>query len=124
MASNWSEYQQEVAEFFRSLGCTAEIEKQIVGARGTHDVDVWVTFSVLGVETKWLVECKFWKSAVPKEKVLVLSQIAQDVGADRAFLLSESGFQAGAIRMAEKTNLTLSNLEELRANANSRFAHF
>ncbi|MBT2772124.1 restriction endonuclease [Halomonas sp. ISL-60] len=117
MASNWKEYQEEVAEFFRSLGCNTQIEKKVDGARGTHSVDVWVTFNVLGIDANWLIECKYWKNAVPKEKVLALSQIAQDVGADRAFLLSESGFQAGAVRMATSTNITLTNLEELRTHA-------
>jgi prefoldin subunit 5 len=117
MASNWKEYEEEVASFFRSIGCQAEIQTQLAGARATHAVDVCVTFRALGVWIMWIVECKFWKSSVPKEKVLALSAIAQDVGADRAFLLSESGFQAGAIRAAGKTTITLSNLADLRANA-------
>jgi len=61
----------------------------------------------------WVIECKFWNTAIPKEKVLALAQIASDVGADRAFLLSESGFQAGAIRVSQNTNITLTSLQEL-----------
>ena len=38
----------------------------------------------------------------------------QDIGADRGWLLSEKGFQAGAISCAEKTNITLTSLECLR----------
>lgn len=117
MAATWQEYQEEVAAFFSSLGCKVEIDSRVRGVRGEHDVDVWVTLSTFGVGVSWLVECKFWKTAVPKEKVLVVAQIAQDVGADRAFVLSESGFQAGAIRMARNANVTLTNLEELRASA-------
>lgn len=119
MASNWKEYEEEVASFFRSIGCQVEIQKQLAGARATHAVDVCVTFCAFGVSTVWIVECKFWKSSVSKDKVLALSAIAQDVGADRAFLLSESGFQAGAVRAAGNTSITLSSLADLRANAKS-----
>lgn len=65
----------------------------------------------------WIVECKHWKSAVPKAHVLTLAQIAQDVGADRAVLLSEKGFQAGAISVSRKSNVLLTSLEELRSGA-------
>lgn len=44
-----------------------------------------------------VVENKLWGSPISKEKVLTLQQIANNVGADRSFLLSESGFQAGDI---------------------------
>jgi Restriction endonuclease len=63
------------------------------------------------------VECKLWKTAVPKAQVLTLVQVAQDVGADRAFLLSEKGFQAGAIAVVKKTNISLTNINELHAVA-------
>jgi hypothetical protein len=117
MGRTWHTYQQEVAALFRSLGLNTEIEAVVEGARGTHKIDVWVRFSRFGVEMKWLVECKFWRRAVPKEKVLTLQQIAQDVGADRAFLFSELGFQSGAIQAAQLSNTTLTSLAELRDRA-------
>jgi len=44
---------------------------------------------------------------------MALSSIVQDIGADRGFLMSESGFQSGAIRATNNTNITLSSLEDL-----------
>lgn len=113
MTVQWRAYQEEAAEFFRSLGCCADVEKDIEGARGTHRVDVLAQTSIGGLSIVWVVECKLWKTAVSKEKVLALAQIVSDVGADRAFLLSESGFQAGAIRAAQNTNITLTSLQDL-----------
>jgi restriction system protein len=43
--------------------------------------------------------------------------VAQDVGVDKAFLLSESGFQAGAISAARSTNILLSDLQMLEEMA-------
>jgi len=117
MRRTWHVYQQEVAALFESLGLHAEIDSVVAGARGTHKIDVWVTFSRFGVEMKWLGECKFWRRAVPKEKVLTLQQVAQDVGADRAFLFSELGFQSGAIQAAQLSNTTLTSLAEFRDGA-------
>jgi hypothetical protein len=65
----------------------------------------------------WVIECKAWKNNIPKEKVMALSAIVQDVGADRGFLLSEVGFQSGAIRAARTSNITLTSLEDLSFSA-------
>jgi hypothetical protein len=121
---NWHDYQNKAADFFRSLGFDAKVDHKITGARATHAIDVWVTFPHFGVEIRWLVECKFWNAAIPKEKVLTLIQIAQDVGADKAFLLSEKGFQSGAINVAKHTNIVLSNLETLVTNAHEEICKF
>ena len=85
--------------------------------RGSHKVDVFVTGVVHGIPFRWVVECKYWKTNIPKEKVLALYAIVQDVGADRGFLLSETGFQSGAIRASKSTNITLSSLEHLKLEA-------
>ena len=90
----------------------------MVGARGgEHEIDVLVTFTAYGVDHVWLVECKLWKTRVPQEKVLAFRSIVDEVGADRGFLLSESDFQPGAVTQARLTNITLTKLENLRANA-------
>jgi hypothetical protein len=119
MPKSWSQYQEDAAAFFRTLGLTADVEKRIEGARGAHDIDVWVTGKLQAFSVRWVVECKDWKANVPKEKVLALQSITADVGADRAFLLSEKGFQSGAIRCAKHTNITLTSLQDLRETVDS-----
>jgi hypothetical protein len=122
MVPPWKAYQEDVAIFFRSLGLTAKTEAEVQGARATHRVDVLVCFSLLGLKITWIVECKLWDSAIPKEKVLALHQIAHDVGADRAFLIAESAFQAGAVAAARSTNITLSSLADLKGLAEADLA--
>jgi len=117
MSLPWQKYQQDVAELFHSLGFAVELEKVVAGARGVHEVDVLARATFAGVAVTWVIECKLWQVAVSKEKVLVLAQVASDVGADRGFLLSESGFQSGAMRVAENTNVTLTSLPELLERA-------
>jgi hypothetical protein len=119
---HWKDYQMRAADFFRSLGFDAVTDSEVIGVRANHLVDVSVTFTRFGIRQFWVVECKFWQTAIPKEKVLTLQSIIQDVGADKGFLLSESGFQAGAVRAAESTNILLTSLETLRADATSELA--
>jgi restriction endonuclease len=113
----WKKYEEQTAEFFRSLSCRVELGATIKGARAKHKIDVWVIFTRFGIETKWVVDCKFWRKPVTKEKVLVLISVVDDVGADRGILVSQRGFQAGAVRAAEHTNVTLTSLEELKQTA-------
>lgn len=63
-----------------------------------------------------IIECKLWNRAVPKENVSALKDIVDDLGADRVLLMSEKGFQSGAINLAAAKNITLSSLGELRTS--------
>ena len=115
---NWNEYQEAVASVFRELDCSVEVEKRVKGARGQHDIDVYVTFEKFGQVCRWIIECKLWATRIPKADVLTLCSIVQDVGADRGLLFAESGFQSGALTAAENTNVLLqTSLEDFRRTA-------
>ena len=124
MTTDWKEYQEEAALFFRSLGCEATVDAFVRGARASHKVDVWVCFDRFGLKITWVVECKFWKRAIGKEKVMALKAIVDDIGADRGVILSERGFQSGATRAAMKTNLILTSLVDLRRTAEAEILSF
>jgi hypothetical protein len=117
LPKEWEKYQEDVAALFRRMGFDAQIEATMNGARAQHSIDVVVRSRATGIEVLWIAECKHWKAAVRKEQVMTLGHIAQDVGADRAFLLSESGFQAGAIAACRHTNISLTSLPELATAA-------
>ena len=114
----WKAYQHETADFFKTLGCIVETDASIQGVRARHAIDVWVRFARFGVQVAWVIECKLWKRRVPKEKVLALKAVVEDIGADRGILLAESGHQRGARVAARSTNVTLATLEDLRHSAN------
>ena len=94
---NWHEYQEAVARVFSELGCSVEVDKKVTGARGQHDIDVYVTFEKFGQECRWIIECKLWSKRIHKSEVQTLHGIVQDVGADRGLLFTETGFQSGAL---------------------------
>ena len=114
----WEQYQHEAAELLRELGFTAEVNHRIPEANdAVHAIDVAARRTVAGVDVLWIVECKHWNRRVNIEKVLALRALVLDLGADRGLLMSESGFQSGAIRTAGQKNITLTSLDDLRANA-------
>jgi len=114
---DWEKYQEEAASYFRSLGLDACTNYTVKGARTTHDVDVFVRSHHVGFDITWIVECKYWKTAVSKLHVLALREIVADVGADRGILLSESGFQSGAIEAANLTNVQVTSIDEMHKTA-------
>jgi hypothetical protein len=117
MANPWKEYQEEAAAFFRSLGLDAQTDVIVPGARTRHDIDVLVKSHYVGFDVTWIVECKHWKSRVSKLHVLGLRAIVADIGADRGILLSEAGFQSGAIEAATLTNVRATSLADVRNTA-------
>ena len=109
----WMKYQQDVSRFFGDLGMEALVDQTVRGVRTSHDVDVLVRGSYVGFDITWVVECKAWQSRIPKEKVLALRQIVDDVGADRGFIMAESGHQSGALEAALVSNVTLTSIADL-----------
>ncbi|UVS81787.1 restriction endonuclease [Actinokineospora sp. UTMC 2448] len=115
--SDWQDYQEEVAAFFREIGMSAETDATIQGVRTSHDIDVAVFTEKAGFKVLWVVECKNWKRSVSKLHVLALREIVADLGADRGILMAENGFQSGAFEAATLTNVQLTSLRELRKSA-------
>ncbi|MFZ2630728.1 MAG: restriction endonuclease [Desulfosalsimonadaceae bacterium] len=105
--SDWREYQEKVAAFFRRQGCVVEVEKKVQGVRAKHEIDVYASFTRSGIKCTWIVECKLWKTKVPKEKVMALKSIVDDIGADRGIIVSEVGFQSGTLNAVRDSNITL-----------------
>jgi hypothetical protein len=117
MAVHWKDYQEEAASFFRSIGLNASTDAPVKGVRTSHDIDVLVKSVHAGFDITWIVECKHWKTPVSKLHVLALREIVQDIGADRGILLSEEGFQSGAVEAATLTNVQVTSLAQLTASA-------
>lgn len=120
MADNWNDYQEEAATFFRGLGLEAETNVTLDGVRTSHNIDVVVRSHYVGFNLLWLVECKYWRAKVSKLHVLALRQIVIDLGADRGILLSETGFQGGAVEASDLTNVTVTSLAEFQVKASTQ----
>lgn len=119
MATDWYDYQEETAAFFRRLGLDARTNVRVQGVRTQHDVDVLVKMHHVGFDVTWVIECKHWKNPITKLHVLGLRTIVHEIGADRGILLCEAGFQSGAIEAAQLTNVVVTSLANVRQSAES-----
>jgi hypothetical protein len=111
---DWFIFQEQICEHFNSIGAESETNVTLNGVRTSHDVDVFVKTKFLGIDLQWIVEAKHWKRKVNKGHVLALRSIAEDLGVDRAFIVSSSGFQSGAVEAANNTNVKLLTFYELK----------
>jgi hypothetical protein len=112
--SAWYLFQEQICEHFISIGAEAKTNVTIKGVRTTHDIDVLVKTKFLGEDLIWVIEAKKWKHKVNKLQVLGLRTIVNEIGADRGFIISEAGFQKGAIEAANNTNIRLKTFTELK----------
>ena len=115
MTEDWFLFQEEIKDYFENLGCEATTNITLKGVRTSHDIDVLIKSKFLGHNITWVIEAKKWKSKVSKLHVLALRQIIDDLGSDKGFIISEKGFQKGAIEAAKKTNVELLTFEGLKA---------
>ncbi|SUJ16221.1 Uncharacterised protein [Sphingobacterium spiritivorum] len=111
---DWYSFQEEIREYFFSLGFSSETNKKIQGVRTNHDIDVYVQTRFMGQDLKWIIEAKKWQSKINKLQVLGLRTIVDDIGADKGFIISECGFQKGAIEASGNTNIHLLTFNELK----------
>lgn len=114
MSKKWYQYQEEIKDYFQSLGLNAKTNVPIQGIRTTHNIDVCIDFSFIGFDITWLVEAKYWNSKVNKNVVLAFRQILDDIGADKGIIISNIGFQKGAIDTSKNTNVILRTFEQIK----------
>lgn len=108
----WFEFQEKIKDIFVNLGCDSKTNVTIKGVRTEHDVDVLVKSKFLGQDLTWIVEAKKWNKKITKLHVLALRQIVDDTGVDKGFIISENGFQKGAIAASTNTNVDLLTFDE------------
>jgi len=105
--TDWRDLQDQVAGILSECGFTVEVEKTVLTARGEVEIDVFAEEDVKGRHYTILCECKHWKSRVPKSVIHGFRTVISDIGANRGYIISSSGFQAGAACASEFTNLDL-----------------
>lgn len=104
---NWHDLQEKVARIFRECGCRAEVERNIDTVRGVVNIDVYVVDNLTTPSLIYLCECKHWTHPVPKTVVHAFRTVVQDAGAHVGYLVSQAGFQSGAVEAANNANVFL-----------------
>jgi len=82
------------------------------GYDGDYQIDIKVTVNFLGVDIIILVECKHYKSNITREKLQILREKLNSLGAHKGIVMSINGFQSGAVRYAEAHGIALIEVKD------------
>ena len=102
----WQQLQELVCKYLNEAGYQAESPKTIETVRGDVEVDVFATAPNELLRT-FVCECKYWNTAVPKEKIHAFRTVVQDSGAMLGIFIAKEGYQSGAIEAARCSNVLL-----------------
>ena len=78
--NTWIELQELTAKYLGEAGYNAITPFQMETARGNVEIDVYVEAPDELVK-KIIIECKFWNTAIPKEKIHAFRTVVNDAGA-------------------------------------------
>lgn len=87
-------------------------DKKIRAYDGNYQIDVYAEFTAMGATFKVLCECKRYKNRVNRDKVAILQNKLESIGAHKGILISTSDFQSGAIEYAQKHGIALIKAED------------
>jgi hypothetical protein len=107
----WESFERIVAAIHlaETKGASVTWNKQING----RQFDVVIRFKVGFYEYLTLIECKDYKTPVSVEKVEAFVTKAKDHKANKAIMVSASGFQSGAKEAAIRHNIELYSLRQI-----------
>lgn len=75
--------------------------ENVSGLDGEYEIDITASFEEFGLTFKILIECKHYKRKVEREEFLALHKKMESLGAQKAVLVTSSGFQKGALEYAK-----------------------
>lgn len=121
LPEKWEDLQNQVAKIFLDLGFETTVEKDITTVRGVVNVDVFAYKMNLTTKEIHIAECKHWGTAVPQQIVHGFRTVVADYGANAGYIISSKGFQTGAYKAAENSNVSLLSFDEFQAEFRTRW---
>ena len=112
MTQPWQKFERVVAAIHvaEEKGATVTWNEDIEG----RQFDVVIRFKFQFYEYLVLIECKDWTRPIKVEKVDAFVTKSKAAKANKAIMVSASGFQEGARKVARENGIELYKLSELR----------
>ncbi|WP_282046655.1 restriction endonuclease [Roseibium album] len=114
MPETWQELEEMVAAILLECGMESTRTVNLKLPRGSVDVDVVAKETNDGIQNLIICECKNWRTNVPRDIVHAFRTVMNEIGANRGYIISRVGFQAGAYEAAEATNISLVTFQEFQ----------
>jgi restriction system protein len=113
LPGTWQELEALVGRVLAECSYYVEVQKNVKLARGDVDIDVWAD-DHSSPPNVIAIECKRWKTSVPKNVVHAFRGVVGDSGANTGLLISDAGFQDGAVEAAQYSNVRLLTWDEFQ----------
>ena len=110
----WQDLQDKVCEILKQCHFSAEVGKKLESIRNGIEIDVFAEELIDDRQYSIICECKYWKSSIPQLHVHALRTVVSDTGVNKAYIITTSDFQKGAINSVENTNIELITWEEFQ----------
>lgn len=94
---------------------TVEVKHNVIlkGKTTNHQIDVFWEYEISGILYQTLVQTKDWASAVKQEQLLTFKAVLDDLpGQPRGVFVTKTGYQSGALEVAEKNGIVLYELRK------------
>lgn len=111
---DWQDLQNEVGCILKQCGFNVQIEKKVDTARGKVTLDVYAKEIVGGRKHSIACECKYWGTKIPQTVIHSFRTVLSDMGVNAGYIISLNGFQPGALKASEHTNLRLVTWQEFQ----------
>lgn len=105
--NTWQDLQFKTSDILRQCNFSVEVGKSIMSIRSKIEVDVYAEEIIDNRKYTIICECKYWKTNIPQLYVHALRTIVNDIGVNKAYIITTSDFQKGAIASTENTNTEL-----------------
>ena len=91
---------------------TIDVQHDVVlqGKDTKHQIDVYWEVKVGIITHRVIIQAKDWKNKVPKNEMLAFDRIIKDIPGCVGIFVSKSGFQSGALEVAQANNITVCEL--------------
>ncbi|MGB9728870.1 MAG: restriction endonuclease [Thermoprotei archaeon] len=105
---SWSQLEEKIAQYFSLLGYNVTRNLRIKGKSGAlHEIDVYAEKEGPEGKIRIIIEAKDYSEPVTKEWVMKLAEVKEDIGADKAILITSSRFTPSAIAIAQNKGVDL-----------------
>jgi hypothetical protein len=109
---DWYDLQEKVAKVFEDINYYVKIEKDLETVRGNVNVDVYIEDNTNFSNVKYICKCKYWNTNVPQTIVHTFRTVVNDYGANVGYLITKNGFQTGAYKAVQNSNVYLLTWKE------------
>jgi hypothetical protein len=108
------ELEEKIEKYFQLHGYQTKRNVVLEGkSGGKHEIDILTEKSDVVTTVKIMVECKAWDKPIEKDVISKVGYVLQDLGLNKAIIVSLKGWRIGAEKAAKELGIELWGRDEI-----------